>query len=99
MHLPRYSCVFACRRVWALSKKLDQLVQRRGIEILQLEIPPRQELVVTVRLSEMQRHLYNAALDRVPTGNHKMRLFAKVAIPGRGRLGRNMVCCFGRNVG
>ena len=38
------------RRVWALTKKLDQLVQRRGGEILARDLPTRREFVITVRL-------------------------------------------------
>ncbi|KAL1525513.1 hypothetical protein AB1Y20_020369 [Prymnesium parvum] len=65
------------RRVWALSQKLDQLVQRKGYDILQAELPRRLELVITVRLTEIQRHLYNIALKRVPDDIRGGKLFHK----------------------
>ena len=50
------------KRVWALAKKLDRLVQRRGGEVLRRELPPKREYVLTLRLGETQRCLYNAVL-------------------------------------
>ena len=53
------------KRVWTLTKKLDRLVQRRGVEILSRTLPERFDIVLTVRLSETQRELYNEAVRRV----------------------------------
>lgn len=50
------------KRVYALSKKLDSLVQRRGVGVLHKDLPPKHEFVLTVRLGETQRQLYNAVL-------------------------------------
>ena len=61
------------KRVFTLAKKLDNLVQRRGMEILSRTLPPRYDVVVTVRLSEVQRRLYNAAIAR--TTNKKVFSF------------------------
>ena len=50
------------RRVYALANKLDSLVQRRGPELLRRDLPPKHEYVLTVRLGETQRQLYNGAM-------------------------------------
>jgi len=50
------------KRVYALSKKLDSLVQRRGVSVLHKDLPPKHEFVLTLRLGEVQRQLYNAVL-------------------------------------
>jgi len=50
------------RRVWALTKKLDKLVQRCGGEILARDLPVKREFVLTVRLSDTQRWLYNEVI-------------------------------------
>ena len=38
--------------------------QRAGVEILHKTLPTRYDVVITVRLSETQRLLYNDALER-----------------------------------
>ena len=39
------------RRVWALSQKLDQLVQRKGYDILQAELPRRMDRYIPLTYS------------------------------------------------
>ena len=45
------------RRVFTLAKKLDSLVQRASVDILFRTLPPRYDVVLTVKLSEPQRRL------------------------------------------
>jgi transcriptional regulator ATRX len=63
------------RRVFTLSKRLDTLVQRRGVEILTRTLPPRYDVVLTVRLSNVQRALYNDALLRTATSQRSVFRF------------------------
>ena len=60
------------RRVFTLAKRLDNLVQRMGPEILHATLPPRYDVVLTVRLSDAQRLLYNHALN----GTTAKKIFA-----------------------
>ena len=61
------------RRVATLARKLDNLVQRRGSEILHAALPPRYDVVLTVRLTDKQVEIYNAALSR--TGSRQIFAF------------------------
>ena len=54
------------KRIHVLAKKLDTLVHRRGVDIMQPDLPPKHEFVLTVRLSHVQRSLYNAWLALHP---------------------------------
>ena len=54
------------KRIHVLAKKLDTLVHRRGVDIMQPDLPPKHEFVLTVRLSHVQRRLYNAWLALHP---------------------------------
>ena len=67
----------ADKRAGTLAKKLDNLVQRRGMDILSRTLPPRYDVVVTVRLTEAQRRLYNAAIAR--TTNKRVFSFQHTA--------------------
>ena len=58
-------------RVHTLTRKLDMLVQRRSVEILARTLPPRYDVVLHVRFSEVQRNLYNEMLLRTERGNKR----------------------------
>jgi len=51
------------KRIWALTRKLDKLVQRRGVEVLQRDLPRSQQYVMVLRPTPTQRALYNAKVE------------------------------------
>lgn len=53
----------ARRRAWLLHNRVKPLILRRDMSLLKASLPRKYELVVTVRLSDLQRQLYKQFLE------------------------------------
>eukprot|EP00301_Raphidiophrys_heterophryoidea_P001818 c10860_g1_i2.p1 GENE.c10860_g1_i2~~c10860_g1_i2.p1 ORF type:complete len:1292 (+),score=397.52 c10860_g1_i2:97-3972(+) len=58
------------KRAFVLHRLLESVIHRCGYEVLQRDLPPKYEYVLLVRLSPLQRRLYNHYLQSILPQDH-----------------------------
>jgi hypothetical protein len=53
------------KRTFLLNKRLQGVIHRRGVSLLEVDLAPKREFVLFVRLSPLQKHLYAKFLTSV----------------------------------